>query len=181
VTGQVIVWLTETSWAACVDAACAWTPAVADVVLLHVADDEAAEVAHGAFLGLLGRGRRPNDPGRVIAAASAAAATELLEAAAQRLGRPAARVQRHGRAEHQVVQAAAGADLLVCARDGDRGRLGPRSLGPATRFVVDHASCPVLLVWPGPAPDVGTLPPPPPAGGRPPPPPPHGGPPAPHG
>ncbi|MFD0502514.1 universal stress protein [Streptomyces chiangmaiensis] len=47
------------------------------------------------------------------------------------------------------MEAATGADLLICARDGDRSRLGPHSLGPTTRFVVDHAPCPVLLVWPG--------------------------------
>ena len=46
------------------------------------------------------------------------------------------------------MAAAEGADLLVCARDGDRTHLGPRSLGPASRFIVDHAPCPVLLVWP---------------------------------
>ena len=164
-TVNVIVWVTESTWAACVDAARDWAPAQAGVVLLHVTDDEAAEVAHGAFLGLLSRGRRPpEDPGRAIDAASAAAASEVLDAAAQRLGRPATRVQCLGRAGHQVVQAAAGADLLVCARDGNLDRLGPRSLGPATRFVVDHAPCPVLLVWPEPAPAVGTLPPPPPHG-----------------
>lgn len=44
--------------------------------------------------------------------------------------------------------AAQGASLLVCARDGDPTRLGPHSLGPAARFVVDHAPCPILLVWP---------------------------------
>ncbi|NEB92870.1 universal stress protein, partial [Streptomyces bauhiniae] len=43
----------------------------------------------------------------------------------------------------------------------DRTRLGPHSLGPAARFIVDHAPCPVLLVWPGQAPDLGTIPPPP--------------------
>ena len=31
----------------------------------------------------------------------------------------------------------------------------------AISFVVDHAACPVLLVWPEAAPDVGTIPPPP--------------------
>jgi nucleotide-binding universal stress UspA family protein len=170
-TVNVLVWVTEGTWAACVDAACTWAPAQADVVLLHVTDDEAAEVAHGAFLGLLGRGRRPaDDPARAVGAASAAAAAELLDAAAQRLARPAGTVQRSGRVEHEVVQAAAGADLLVCGRDGDRHRLGPRSLGRATRFVVDHAPCPVLLVWPGPAPGVETIPPPL-----------HDGPPPPHG
>ena len=48
-----------------------------------------------------------------------------------------------------MVEAAAGADLLILARDGER-RPGPKSLGPRTRFVVDHAPCRVLLVWPGP-------------------------------
>lgn len=42
-----------------------------------------------------------------------------------------------------------------------RSRLGPKSLGKPARFVVDHAACPVLLVWPEPAPDVATIPPPP--------------------
>jgi hypothetical protein len=63
----------------------------------------------------------------------------------------------------------------VLARDGDRTRLGPHSLGPHSRFIVDHAPCPVLLVWPEPPPGPSTLPPPPPPpppGGPPPPPPP---------
>jgi nucleotide-binding universal stress UspA family protein len=58
-----------------------------------------------------------------------------------------------------AVEAAQDADLLVAARDGDRSRLGPASLGSVTRFVVDHAPCPVLLVWPEPAPPVGSMPP----------------------
>lgn len=61
------------------------------------------------------------------------------------------------------VAEAAHAGLLVVARDGDQARLGPKSLGKATRFVVDHAPCPVLLVWPGSPPDPATIPPPPPA------------------
>jgi hypothetical protein len=52
-------------------------------------------------------------------------------------------------------------DLLVLARDGDHSRLGPRSLGPAARFVVDHAPCRVLLVWADAPPGVDTIPPPP--------------------
>ena len=80
------------------------------------------------------------------------AAAALLDDAAERLGRPATRLERRGRVEREVVRAADGADLLICARDGDRAHLGPRSLGPATRFVIDHAPCPVLLVWPGQAP-----------------------------
>jgi nucleotide-binding universal stress UspA family protein len=59
------------------------------------------------------------------------------------------------------VAAADGADLLVLARDGDRSRLGPHSLGPQARFVVDHAPCQVLLVWPDTPPPASTVPPPP--------------------
>ncbi|WP_345143716.1 universal stress protein, partial [Streptomyces mexicanus] len=77
-----------------------------------------------------------------------------------------------GRPEREVVTAAEGADLLVLARDGDRDRLGPHSIGPAVRFAVDHAPCPVLLVWPETAPALTTLPPPPPEPHEPPGPPP---------
>jgi hypothetical protein len=77
------------------------------------------------------------------------------------LSRPAARLGRVGRVEREVVAACADAGLLVLARDGDRTRLGPRSLGHATRFVLDHAPCRVLLVWDDQPPDLATLPPPP--------------------
>ncbi|MGA8456906.1 MAG: universal stress protein, partial [Streptosporangiaceae bacterium] len=87
---------------------------------------------------------------------------ELLEAAARALGRPCTTMERRGRVEREVVAAAEGADLLVLARDGDDTRLGPKSLGPASRFVVDHAPCPVLLVWPRETPGAGSIPPPPP-------------------
>jgi nucleotide-binding universal stress UspA family protein len=142
----LIIWVTESTWPAVVDAALVMAPADADFTLLHVSGGDEAHAAHGAYAGLLGRGRRGRDPGDRLEALSATAAAELLRAAAERLGRPAAVVERHGRIEHEVVRAAQGADLLICARDGDRP--GPRSLGPATRFVVDHAPCPVLLVWP---------------------------------
>ena len=59
------------------------------------------------------------------------------------------------------MAAADGMDVLVLARDGDHAHLGPRSLGPAARFVVDHAPCRVLLIWPDVTPDVTTIPPPP--------------------
>src|SRR5258707_831764 len=71
-------------------------------------------------------------PGRLVAELGAASAAELLEAAARRLNRPCTRVERHGRAEREVVAAAEGADLLIVARDGDSVRLGPKSLGPAS-------------------------------------------------
>src|SRR4051812_3450109 len=115
-TATVIVWVTESTWPACIDAARAWTPAGAQVVLLHVADDEAAEVLHGALLGLLGRGRSgPDDPEGRLEAVSAAVAAELLDAAAHRLDRPAIRVQRHRPLGLQGVQAGHRGDLLLLA------------------------------------------------------------------
>jgi nucleotide-binding universal stress UspA family protein len=167
----VIVWIVEGTWPACVDAARAHTPQSADIVLLHVSGHDVAGAAHGAYAGLLGRGHprghRPaagwgNDPGTRLEDLAAASAREFLHAAAERLGRPCTRQERAGRIEREVVAASEGADLLILARDGDRTHLGPRSLAPASRFVVDHAPCPVLLVWPDPAPGISTMPAPPP-------------------
>jgi nucleotide-binding universal stress UspA family protein len=153
----VLVWITEDSWQACVDAVQSLTPAGQDVTLLHVTDTAALEAAHGAFTALLGRSRV--DPGAQLEAMAEDAAGQVLTAAAERLGRPAEQLRLRGRPEHQVVSAARGADLLLLAREG--AAAGPKSLGKAARFVVDHAACPVLLIWPGPAP-VGPPPPPPP-------------------
>ncbi|WP_035839749.1 universal stress protein [Kitasatospora azatica] len=166
---SVVVWITEGTWPACVDAARTHAPQDAEIVLLHVTGTEVPGVAHAAFAGLLGRGhprgRHPtdgwgSDPGDRLEDLAAASAHQLLDAAADRLGRSCVRLERTGRTEHEVVAAAAGAELLVLARDGDRTHLGPHSLGPASRFVVDHAPCPVLLVWPGPAPATAAAPPP---------------------
>ncbi|MFJ9823312.1 universal stress protein [Streptomyces sp. NPDC101160] len=157
----VIVWIVEGTWPACVDAARTHAPEGADVVLLHVTGPEAPGAAHGAYAGLLGRARPDRDPGTRVEHLAAAAGEKLLAGAAERLGRPCTRTERSGRVEREVVAAAEGADLLVLARDGDRTHLGPRSLGPASRFVVDHAPCPVLLVWPETAPGTATIPPPP--------------------
>jgi nucleotide-binding universal stress UspA family protein len=163
----VITWVVEGTWPACVDAARVIAPADADIVLLHVTGGEAPAAAHGAYAGLMGRGRPERDPGPRMAELDAASSRELLEAAAARLGRPAVTAERHGRVEREVVAAAEGAGLLILARDGDDTRLGPRSLGPASRFVVDHAPCPVLLVWPRDVPPGPIPPPPPPPHGRP--------------
>jgi nucleotide-binding universal stress UspA family protein len=159
---SVIIWVTEGTWRAAVDAARTLAPPGAEFTLLHVTGPEVAGAAHGAFAGLLGRGRHGRDPGDRLEELSETAAEELLEAAAERLGEPAGTMRRRGRVEQEVVRAAEDADLLICARDGDRERLGPRSLGPATRFVVDHAPCPVLVVWPQEAPGLDSMPPPPP-------------------
>jgi nucleotide-binding universal stress UspA family protein len=164
----VTVWITEGTWPACVAAARAHTPPGADLVLLHVASPDLPAAAHGAFAGLLGRAHRERDPGAHLEHLAAASAAELLDAAAKRLDRPATTTSRRGRVEHEVIAAVQHTDLLILARDGDRTHPGPRSLRPPTRFVVDHAPCPVLLVWPEAAPEHPAPPPPPP-----PPPPPH--------
>jgi nucleotide-binding universal stress UspA family protein len=169
---NVLVWVSEDTWRAAVDAVAELAPEPSSVTLLHVTPASPPEVAHAAYLGLLGRGTAARDPRTRMAGLSATSAAELLDAAAERLGRPCERIARTGRTEREVVAAADGADLLIMARDGDRTRLGPKSLGKDTRFALDHAPCPVLLVWPEPAPAVATIPPPPPPGEHPPPPPP---------
>jgi nucleotide-binding universal stress UspA family protein len=158
----VVVWLTDGTWPGCVDAARRVIPADSRTVLIYVIPEEISAAAHAAYAGLLGRGHPERDPGQRVAAFAAASAAELLDAAADRIARPCERLERHGRVEREVVAAASGADLLIVARDGDRSRLGPKSLGPATRFVVDHAPCPVLLVWPEVPPGLDTIPHPPP-------------------
>jgi nucleotide-binding universal stress UspA family protein len=144
---NLLCWIVEGTWPACVAAVRDLAPPDAEVTLLHVTGPDLPAVVHGARSGLFGRGRhRDDDVDRVAASAAA----DLLAAAAQRLGGPARQLERHGRAEHEVTAAAADADLLVLARDGDLAHPGPHSLGPHTRYVVDHAPCPVLLVWPDP-------------------------------
>ncbi|MEV6522498.1 universal stress protein [Longispora sp. NPDC051575] len=156
---RILVWLTEGTWPACVDAAADLAPPGADITLLHVTDPGVAESLHGAFLGRLGRGGHGTDPGDTVEAAVRAAERTLLDAAVARLGRPAHTAATSGRAERLVVEACEAADLLILARDGDHSRPGPGSLGPATRFVVDHAPCRVLLLWPDAATSPRLLPP----------------------
>jgi nucleotide-binding universal stress UspA family protein len=157
---SVYIWVSEGSWRASVDAALSLAPAGASFTLLHVTSAAAPDAAHAAYLGLFGRGG--HDPGARLEQLAAASATELLDAAARRLDRPCERLEVQGQTERAVVAASADADLLIMARDGDRSRLGPKSLGKAARFVVDHSACPVLLVWPESPPAVSTLPPHPP-------------------
>jgi hypothetical protein len=76
----VLVWITEDSWQACVDAVQSLAPAGQDVTLLHVTDTAALEAAHGAFTALLGRSRV--DPGAQLEAMAEDAAEQVLTAAA---------------------------------------------------------------------------------------------------
>jgi nucleotide-binding universal stress UspA family protein len=158
----VIIWVGEGTWHASVDAARDLAPVGARIVLLHITPQEVPAAAHGAYEGLLGRGHPERDPGTRLEQLAAVSAADLLDAAAHRLARPCTRIERRGRPEQEVIAAADGADLLILTRDGDRSRPGPKSLGPASRFIVDHAPCPILLVWPEAAPRIGSIPPGPP-------------------
>ncbi len=155
---RALVWISESSWESCVDQARQLVPEQAELTLLHVAPSDVEELAAGGREGLLGR-RRPR-PGPALREISDEEAEELLAAAQARLGRPSQALARRGRVEREVVAACEGADLLVLARDGEH-RLGPKSLGPRARFVVDHAPCTVLLVWSRRPPGIDTIPPPP--------------------
>ena len=159
---RVVVWLVEGTWQGCLDAAAQILPPDARVTLLHVTPSDVGEVTEAATAGLLGRAFRAHRPIRRFEEVADEEAAEILKAAAARLGREDTElVHRRGRVEREVVGAAAeGVDLLVVARDGDRSRLGPHSLGHATRFIVDHAPCPVLLVWPDEPPGIESIPPP---------------------
>jgi nucleotide-binding universal stress UspA family protein len=162
---RVVIWIVEGTWQGCVDAAVTVIPPGAEIALLHHTPTDAAEAADAASANLLGRARFGHRPAPAMHQIAAEEATKLLAAAAARLGRGNVE-QLHiegARVEREVVRAVAEhVDLLVAARDGDRSRLGPHSLGHATRFVVDHAPCAVLLVWPDESPGLGSIPPPPP-------------------
>jgi len=141
-------------------------PAVAAAVNRHGAGHEVRLVASAVppapvvspFDSLMGRGRPPVDP---LVGDVEAAAQSLLDQAAAALDGPCAREVLRGSSERAVVQATVGADWLIVCRDGDQTRLGPASLGRETRFIVDHASCTVELIWPSAPPDVATMSPPP--------------------
>jgi nucleotide-binding universal stress UspA family protein len=136
---KVLAWITDSGWEACVDAA-ARLPAT-ETTLLHV---PTGELAPGPPLG---RRRRADAEARWTAVAGEAAEA-LLGDAARRLGRPARTLSAHGRPEDVVTAAARDADVLVLVRDGRGADPGPHSIGHATRFILDHAPCTVLLAWP---------------------------------
>jgi nucleotide-binding universal stress UspA family protein len=159
---HIVVWVVEGTWQGCVDAAVQNFPADSRFTLLHVTPSDVTEAAEAASIGLFGRGFPGRKPNRRFDAIADDEASSLLAAAADRLGHPDVEmVSRRGRVEREVVRAVASdVDILVVARDGDRSRLGPRSLGHATRFIVDHAPCAVMLVWPDETPGIDSIPPP---------------------
>jgi nucleotide-binding universal stress UspA family protein len=156
---RVVVWISEDTWEACVDQARSVVPEDAEVTLVHVAPSDVEDLASSGGARLLGR-HPPPPPGPPLRAIADEEAQALLEEALNRLGRSARTEARRGKIEREVLDACAGADMLVLARDGEV-RLGPRSLGPRTRFALDHAPCQVLLVWPEQPPGLETVPLPP--------------------
>jgi nucleotide-binding universal stress UspA family protein len=152
---RVVVWISEDTWEGCVERAGTLLPDDAEVTLLHVAPSDVELLASQGGARLLGR-HPPPPPGPPLRAIAEEEALALLAAARDRLGRPAETVARRGKIEREVLDACAAADLLVLARDGEP-RLEPKSLGPRTRFVLDHAPCQVLLVWPEEPPGIETI------------------------
>jgi len=164
---RALVWIIEDTWQATITRAAAYLSADADITLLHVTNTEPETLARAARRGLLGRHQPPTSAREPLQAISEQAAQALLADAQDQLQRPAARQARRGRVEHEVTTAAEPMDLLILARDGDHQHLGPHSLGPTARYVVDHAPCDVLLIWPDATPPLTTIPSPPPAGTKP--------------
>lgn len=157
---RLAVWVTEGTWLAAVDAARDLIGGDdAEVTLIHVL--EGGRPPREGFGSLMGRGRVRRSEEQ-LHQLSEEAAQQMLDQAAERLGRPATVRLETGFPERIVTALADDVDYLVIGRDGDRSRLGPNSLGKHTRFVVDHAPCRVVLIWPGQAPGIGSIPPPPP-------------------
>jgi len=131
----VIAWIVEGTWPACVDAAGIYAPEGTEIILLHVTGRDVPGAAHGAYAGLLGRGRPERDPGTRLQQLAAASAQQLLGAAAERLGRPCTRLERSGRIEREVV-AAADEDAVAVKRIGVEGIEKP--LNVFTKLVPDQ-------------------------------------------
>jgi nucleotide-binding universal stress UspA family protein len=154
---KVLAWIAPATWPAVVEAV-RRRPEGDDITLATVADRFVA-LPVGAASGLMGRGRRSSASD--AEASTATAAQALLDQAVTALGRPCEAKVLSGATDRVVTAEADDADILILARDGDRSRLGPHSLGKAARFIIDHAPCTVVLLWPGDVPDLGTIPPPP--------------------
>jgi nucleotide-binding universal stress UspA family protein len=143
---RVLVWIVEETWRAPVTAAASFLRSDAEITILHVRESDVETVASAARRALLGRPHHSTDTS--LDEISEQSARQLLEAAHAVLGRQAALEGRSGRIEREVVAAAETMDLLVFARDGERSHLGPGSFGSTARYVMDHAPCAVLVVWP---------------------------------
>jgi nucleotide-binding universal stress UspA family protein len=158
---RVLVWVEPGTWEACVSAAADLVPSGlgAQVLLLYVPDDS-EDLLHDAQAGLWGRRRRPEPVASTDGAELLADAEALLHGLAG--DAVISTEQRSGLVERVVTAASENADYLVLGRQGDLSRRGPSSIVKHTRFVVDHAQCRVVIVWPNGAPLAATIPPLPP-------------------
>ena len=159
---RVVVWITEAGWEACVETAAALAPADAEITLLAVP---------------VGRARGGRTRAGAPACSGAARRRRRTDAGARSPTRPPRRCSP------TRSSASAATRRPRCATGGSSARSSPRaraptcSSAPATattsgsaprasashaRFVVDHAPCRVLLVWPDGPPGLHELPPPPP-------------------
>lgn len=161
---RVTAWIGPGTWPAVIDAL--RDHHRADQITLLAAADDSEVVPPGVERALMGRGRRrpPRDSARM----ARQQAEDLLTRASARLktGPDGDTIESGtmivtGVTERAITRAVEDADWLVMARDGDRTRLGPRSLVRAARFVLDHAPCTVELIWPSQTPGISTIPPPP--------------------
>lgn len=160
VRGMVaVVWITESTWEACIAHVDAVIPKDAELRLVHVSPSDVEDLVEEGAGGLLGR-RPAEEPERAVRAIAAHEAHALLERARARLSRPATLEALRGHPERELLRVCADADLLLVARDREP-RLGPKSLSHETRFIVDHCPCAVMLIWPlrPPGPHTVKLPP----------------------
>ncbi len=160
-TRRVLVWVEPGTWEACISAAADLVPAGSDaqVLLLYVPDDS-DDLLRDAQAGLWGRRRRPQPTASTDGADLLRDAEALLNDLTP--GVAITTRQGSGPVERVVTAATENADYLVLGRAGDLSRRGPSSIVKHTRFVVDHARCRVVLVWPDTAPSAATIPPLPP-------------------
>lgn len=157
---NVLVWIAPGTWPAVVAAARERPPQ--DLLNLVAVADSHDAAPLGALGALMGRaGPAPESQARAVTGAQARA---ILDQATAALGRPCRAQVVAGRTEREITAAARDVDWLIMARDGDRSRVGPGSLGRHARFVLDHAPCTVQLIWPEGVPQLATIPPIPPPG-----------------
>ncbi|SRR5487761_2187493 len=127
---------------------------ITELILVHIIDTGPRQDLEQRW-DMMRRGPH-TDPARVQALAMAeesAGQAALAEALtqAQQLGIPSRTQLERGKPEQVLVQLAqrTAVDLVVVrAREwgSQQPLLGPRSVGHTARFVLDHASCDVLLV-----------------------------------
>lgn len=151
---KVVAWIAPGTWDAVV-ATANKRPQTDRITLVAVADNT-QDVPSGMLSGLMGRAHAPGY--EYYDKISQEAAQSLLDQAKDRLGRECETQLLVGKTEEVVTESLEDAGLLILARDGDRSRLGPKSIGRHTRFVLDHAPCTVALVWPGETPPLESIP-----------------------